>query len=220
MSTTYYNLPTINGTDTVDGVNAINGLANATDAALRQVANTIPDLSTLNAQVATLTQQVGSAQTTAQNAATAASAAKSTADTAQSTASAAQVTASTVSQAWGSAPVNIRNSYVSTYVETPDEFTCFAWGNVVSIQCGGIKIPSAGRVVVGQINPDYAPTRTLTSLMLAISNGEAMIPGYLQITETGEVAVNFPNNVTPDYNTVYPLYPVGVMTYLCKVTEA
>lgn len=37
MATTHYSFPTINGTDTIDGVNAINGLANAVDAALYNV---------------------------------------------------------------------------------------------------------------------------------------------------------------------------------------
>lgn len=37
MATTHYSFPTINGTDTIDGVNAINGLANAIDTALYQV---------------------------------------------------------------------------------------------------------------------------------------------------------------------------------------
>ena len=43
MATTHYNFPTITGTDTIDGVNAINGLANSVDAALYGVANDIPD---------------------------------------------------------------------------------------------------------------------------------------------------------------------------------
>lgn len=37
MATTHYSFPTINGTDTIDGVNAINGLANAVDTALYRV---------------------------------------------------------------------------------------------------------------------------------------------------------------------------------------
>lgn len=37
MATTHYSFPTINGTDTIDGVNAINGLANAVDTALYQI---------------------------------------------------------------------------------------------------------------------------------------------------------------------------------------
>lgn len=37
MATTHYSFPTIKGTDTIDGVNAINGLANAVDTALYQV---------------------------------------------------------------------------------------------------------------------------------------------------------------------------------------
>lgn len=42
MTTTHYNFPTITGTDTIDGVNAINGLANAVDTALYGVANDVP----------------------------------------------------------------------------------------------------------------------------------------------------------------------------------
>lgn len=43
MATSHYNFPTINGTDTIDGVNAINGLANSVDAALFGVAGEIPE---------------------------------------------------------------------------------------------------------------------------------------------------------------------------------
>lgn len=43
MATTHYNFPTITGTDTIDGVNAINGLANSVDAALYGVAGSIPE---------------------------------------------------------------------------------------------------------------------------------------------------------------------------------
>lgn len=47
MATTHYNLPTIVGTDTIDGVNAINGLANSVDSALFGVASSIPNEYTL-----------------------------------------------------------------------------------------------------------------------------------------------------------------------------
>lgn len=47
MATSHYNFPTINGTDTIDGVNAINGLANSVDAALFGVAGSIPQEYTL-----------------------------------------------------------------------------------------------------------------------------------------------------------------------------
>jgi hypothetical protein len=47
MATSHYNFPTINGTDTIDAVNAINGLANATDAALFGVAGEISEAYTL-----------------------------------------------------------------------------------------------------------------------------------------------------------------------------
>lgn len=47
MATSHYNFPTIVGTDTIDGVNAINGLANSVDAALFGVAGSIPQEYTL-----------------------------------------------------------------------------------------------------------------------------------------------------------------------------
>lgn len=47
MTTAHYNFPTIIGTDTIDGVNAINGLANAVDSALFGVAGSIPQEYTL-----------------------------------------------------------------------------------------------------------------------------------------------------------------------------
>lgn len=47
MATSHYNFPTINGTDTIDAVNAINGLANAIDAALFGLAGEIPEAYTL-----------------------------------------------------------------------------------------------------------------------------------------------------------------------------
>lgn len=41
MSTTNYNLPTIASTDRIDGVDAINGLANAVDAQLKSITDSI-----------------------------------------------------------------------------------------------------------------------------------------------------------------------------------
>lgn len=86
MATTHYSFPTINGTDTIDGVNAINGLANAVDTALYQVeqegggapgANSINTsmiqngavtTEKLNSTVQSQIQQGVNAQTTAQQA--------------------------------------------------------------------------------------------------------------------------------------------------------
>lgn len=47
MATEHYSFPTIVGTDTIDGVNAINGLANSVDTALFGVAGEIPQAYTL-----------------------------------------------------------------------------------------------------------------------------------------------------------------------------
>lgn len=86
MATTHYSFPTINGTDTIDGVNAINGLANAVDTALYQVAQeggSTPGANSINtsmiqngavtteklaSQVQSQIQQGVNAQTTAQQA--------------------------------------------------------------------------------------------------------------------------------------------------------
>lgn len=86
MATTHYSFPTINGTDTIDGVNAINGLANAVDTALYQVAqeggstpgansintsmiqNGAVTTEKLNSTVQSQIQQGVNAQTTAQQA--------------------------------------------------------------------------------------------------------------------------------------------------------
>ena len=86
MATTHYSFPTINGTDTIDGVNAINGLANAVDTALYQVeqegggtpgANSVNTAAIqngavttekLNSTVQNQIQQGVNAQTTAQQA--------------------------------------------------------------------------------------------------------------------------------------------------------
>ena len=47
MATAHYSFPTINGTDTIDGVNAVNSLANAVDSALFNVAGSVPEGYTL-----------------------------------------------------------------------------------------------------------------------------------------------------------------------------
>ena len=86
MATTHYSFPTINGTDTIDGVNAINGLANAVDTALyklEQKGSATPGANSintsmiqngavttekLNSTVQSQIQQGVNAQTTAQQA--------------------------------------------------------------------------------------------------------------------------------------------------------
>lgn len=62
MATTNYSLPTILGTNTFDLVTDYNALANATDAALAQVAGTIPDetLAEMQGQISYLETLTGS----------------------------------------------------------------------------------------------------------------------------------------------------------------
>lgn len=62
MATTYYSLPTILGTNAFDLVTDYNALANATDAALAQVARTIPTetITEMQAQISALQTLTGS----------------------------------------------------------------------------------------------------------------------------------------------------------------
>lgn len=98
MSTTYYNLPEISGSTVANGVDAINGLATATDAALHAVAATIPgsaDISALETAVETANTNANAALNTATLANSTAAQANTTAGAAVSTANGAQSAAAT-----------------------------------------------------------------------------------------------------------------------------
>lgn len=84
MATDHFNFPTIVGTDPIDGVNAINGLANAVDTAMYS----------LSADVIEQSSDISNIGQTANNAASNANAATTNATAAQQAAAAAQQTAS------------------------------------------------------------------------------------------------------------------------------
>lgn len=88
MATTHYDFPTINGSDAIDGVNAINGLANAVDTALYAV----------DAAVIAQEGDIEEAKTNASSASAAAEAATTNAAAAQQSAIAAQNTAGAAQQ--------------------------------------------------------------------------------------------------------------------------
>lgn len=97
MATTHYDFPTVNGTDAIDGVNAINGLANAVDTALYAV----------DAAVIAQEGDIEEAKTNASSASAAASAASTNATAAQQTATAAQQTATAANQTASSAAAGV-----------------------------------------------------------------------------------------------------------------
>lgn len=96
MATTHYDFPTINGSDAIDGVNAINGLANAVDTALFTVDSA---LGTAESQSAQAISDAAAASTAANAAATNAAAAQSSAQAAINTANAANTTAGNTANA-------------------------------------------------------------------------------------------------------------------------
>lgn len=196
MATTHYSFPTINGTDTIDGVNAINGLANAVDTALYQVSqeggdpgtNSITTAMIQNGAVTTdkLNSTVQSQITQGVNAA-------ATANTANST-------ANSVKNSFEAAPVNVGSGMNG-------DSTAYAWGNVVSVQIAATGIPGNARTVVGHVSSAYAPTRTLTGLCMSAADPKTI--GFLQVTTTGEIAVNMVSGQSTAMD------PTGNLVYLC-----
>lgn len=96
MATTHYDFPTINGSDAIDGVNAINGLANAVDTALFTIDSA---LGTTESQSAQAIADAAAASTAANAASTNAAAAQASATAAANTASAATSTANNTANA-------------------------------------------------------------------------------------------------------------------------
>lgn len=96
MATSHYNFPTINGSDAIDGVNAINGLANAVDTALFAVDSAVGGA---ESDIAQAIADAASASAAATAASTNAAAAQSTAGAAVNTANAANSTAANTASA-------------------------------------------------------------------------------------------------------------------------
>lgn len=213
MATNYYSLPTINGTDTIDCVNAINGLATATDTTLHNIAGDIGDVATLDAKVTNLTTTLNETTTTANTAYTTANQASSLATTANSTANTALNKANTALAAFESTPVSVLTSYVSTYVLDPSKFSVTSWGHVVQIRItGGITLNTTSLVTVGQINSKYAPNNdVLFSYNQYVNSENPAIPWFMRVTTTGEIQIHCMDMGTlstfdPECNAIYLEY--------------
>lgn len=103
MATQYYNLPTITPSTVANGPDAINGLANATDAALHTVEAMIPE----SADISEIEAKADAASVNAQAALNSATAANNTAAQATQTAGAAAATASAAQSASSTNAANI-----------------------------------------------------------------------------------------------------------------
>lgn len=209
MATTYYNLPTVNGSDTADFVNAINGLATATDAALRNVANDVPNVDTIKSQIATINSEITNIKSTLATT-------TSTANTASTTATSALSIAQNVQAQWVAHPVSVLESYEPKYITNPDNLTVYCWGNVITIKCAASNLEYGVKNVVGKIKPGYWPNGTLLMAVLQQQTEGSPWAYFTVDPETGEIGIN------PTYSGAKPGTTTTVscmFAYLNSVTK-
>lgn len=205
MATSHYNFPTINGTDTIDGVNAINGLANSVDAALFGVAGSIPQEYALPIAGTTSLGGVRGSGDISVNA--------STGDMAlnDGTVTAGKLTAGAVTTdkvlngaitgeklASGVATQvnNGNNAWVQWSGETSaigtamsSGCTACAWGNVVTVACSNVTVPGNRKTQIGTLGAQYAPAAAMTGLVASTNTGVSRT-GFLQVDASGNVFIN------------------------------
>lgn len=165
MATTHYSFPTINGTDTIDGVNAINGLANAVDTALYQVAQeggSTPGANSINTSMiqngAVTTEKLNSTvQSQIQQGVSAASTAESAQSTAQSALS--QIGAVTQTQTTGTG-----GTAIYTYNPNTKLVIIRGYGT-------GLDITSSQELSLGTIPSNLRPARQYESGVIGSASG-------------------------------------------------
>lgn len=165
MATTHYSFPTINGTDTIDGVNAINGLANAVDTALYQVeqeGGSAPGANSINTSMiqngAVTTEKLNSTvQSQIQQGVSAASTAESAQSTAQSALS--QIGEVTQTQTTGTGGTAI-------YVYNPNTKLV-----VIRAYGTGLDINSGQELSLGTIPSNLRPARQYESGVIGNASG-------------------------------------------------
>lgn len=233
MATSRYKFPTINGTDTIDGVNAINGLANSVDAALFGVAGSIPQEYTLPIAGTTSLGGVRGSGDISVNANTGDMAVNSGTVTAGKLAAGAVTTDKLLNGAVNTdkvlngavtaeklssdvaAQVNNGNNSWTQWSAAPVAIgsamaagcDACAWGKVVTVQCGGVSLPGNVKKQIGTLGTQYAPAKTVTGIVVSMSTG-VKHSGYLQVGTDGNVYINMAtgNSATED--------ATGALTYL------
>lgn len=223
MATSHYNFPTINGTDTIDGVNAINGLANSVDSALFGVAGSIPEDYTLPIAGTTSLGGVRGSGDISVNASTGDMALNDGTVTASKLTAGAVTTDKVLNGAVTSEKLasgvatqvnNGNNAWVQWSGETSaigtamaSGCTAYAWGNVVTVECSGVSVPGNQKTQIGTLGAQYAPAATATGLTASSSSG-ANRTGFLQVDTSGNVFINM---VTGSSQTESA---TGVLTFL------
>lgn len=196
MATTAWKLPTINGTDTVDGVNAINGLANAVDTALTAVNTTASGAATA---ASTAQQTANTAKTSADTATKNASSALTAAQEAGDQAAEAQTTAAQASASADTAKTNAANALATAnsnktrldakpmlypqadktigagvvysnyvYSSLANYVTCKAY-------CAGISFSAASTVALFTLPSDRRPTAQFEQLIAFNGSGSLIL---------------------------------------------
>lgn len=205
MATSHYNFPTINGTDTIDGVNAINGLANSVDAALFGVAGSIPKEYTLPIAGTTSLGGVRGSGDISVNASTGDMTLNDGTVTASKLTAGAVTTDKVLNGAVTSEKLasgvatqinNGNNAWVQWSGETSSIGTAMtsgctacAWGNVVTVECAAVSVPGNQKTQVGTLGAQYAPAATTTGVVLSTNTGISRA-GFLQIDTSGNVFIN------------------------------
>lgn len=205
MATSHYNFPTINGTDTIDGVNAINGLANSVDAALFGVAGGIPQEYKLPIAGTTSLGGVRGSGDISVNASTGDMALNDgTVTTSKLTAGAVTtdkvlngaVTSEKLASGVATQINNGNNAWVQWSGETStigtamtSGCTAYAWGKVVTVECSGVSVPGNQKTQIGTLGAQYAPAKTATG-SVASSSSSVNRTGYLQVDTDGNVYIN------------------------------
>ena len=233
MATSHYNFPTITGTDTIDGVNAINGLANSVDTALFGVAGSVPPKYTLPVAGTTSLGGVRGSGDISVNASTGDMTINSGTVTAGKLAAGAVtsdkllngavntdkvvngcVTAEKLSSDVASR-VNRGNNSWTQWSAAPAAIgtamttgcSACAWGKIVTVTCTNVSLPGNVKTRVGALGAQYAPAKTATGSVLSLGTGVSH-PGYLQVDTEGNVYVNMATGSSATESAT------GVLTYL------
>lgn len=205
MATSHYNFPTINGTDTIDGVNAINGLANSVDAALFGVAGSIPQEYTLPIAGTTSLGGVRGSGDISVSASTGDMTLNDGTVTAGKLTAGAVTTDKVLNGAVTSEKLasgvatqvnNGNNAWVQWSGETSaigtamaSGCTAYVWGNVVTVECANVSVPGNQKLQIGTLGAQYAPPVTATGLVTSTNSGVART-GFLQVDTSGNVFIN------------------------------
>ena len=223
MATSHYNFPTINGTDTIDGVNAINGLANSVDAALFGVAGSIPQEYTLPIAGTTSLGGVRGSGDISVNANTGDMALNDGTVTASKLTAGAVTTDKVLNGAvtseklasgvatqinngnnswtqWSAAPVTI-DSAMDTGC------SAYAWGKVVTVRCSGVSVTGNQRKQIGTLGTQYAPAVEVTGLVMSTYSGVART-GFIKVDTSGNVFINMMTGLAETEEVT------GVLTFL------